>query len=106
MLLSFMLILQDETALQEAAAKLRAARDFERGDAMVLNALGDTLVALAETQIEAEAQVQALQQALEEGYQSALRIDRHQTDALVGCAEIELQLGRGEFTTVTYPSSE
>ena len=63
---------------------------------MVLNALGDTLVACAEMQSGPEAQKQALQQALEEGFRSALRIDRHQTDALIGCAEVELQLGRGE----------
>ena len=79
-----------------AAEKLRSARDFERGDAMVMNALGDTLLALADAASEAATKKAHLHQALQEGFSAALHIDRHQPDALVGSAEVELQSGRCE----------
>lgn len=82
--------------MQEAAEKLRSARDFERGDGMVLNALGDVLVATADVASECETKMQLLQQGLEEGFSAALRIDRRNADALIGSAEIQLQLGRSK----------
>lgn len=85
--------------LLEAAEKFRSARDFERGDAMVMNALGDTLVALADATLEAAAKQAQLHQALEEGFGAALHIDRRHPDALVGSAEVQLQLGRCKFPT-------
>ena len=63
---------------------------------MVVNALGDTLVALADAATDPAAKVQLLHQGLEQGYGSALRIDRRHPDALIGSAEVELQLGRCE----------
>ena len=82
-------------ALEEAAEKLRAAKGFERGDTLVMNALGDALVALSECTPDPNTQQGLLQSALSEGYSAALRIDRRNSDALVGTAEVEMQLGRG-----------
>ena len=86
---------QDSVALKEAAEKLKAAKGFERGDTLVMNALGDALVALAECAPDSNAQQGLLQSALSEGYAAALRVDRRNSDALVGTAEVEMQLGRG-----------
>jgi hypothetical protein len=82
-------------ALTEAAEKLKAAKDFERGDAMVMNALGDTFVSMAEMAPDPTTQQGLLQNALSEGYSAALRIDRYNSDALVGTAEVEMHLGKG-----------
>ena len=94
--------LQDKAQLLEAAEKLRSARDFERGDAMVMNALGDTLLALADAAPEAPARKEHLHQALEKGFGAALHIDRRQPDALVGSAETQQQLGRCELLGPIY----
>jgi len=62
----------------------------------VMNALGDTLVAMSECAPDPSSQQSLLQSALSEGYSAALRIDRRNCDALAGTAEVEMQLGRGK----------
>lgn len=89
--------LQDVALLKEAAEKLISAKDFERGDVMVMNALGDTLVALADAAPDPDAKKAFLLRGLEQGFSAALRIDRRQPDALIGSAEVELQFGRCDF---------
>ena len=86
---------QDTKALEEAVGKLKDAARFNRGDAGVLNALGDALFALADLAAPASRR-SLLEQALQEGFRAALHIDRNQSDALVGTAEVNLQLGHRE----------
>ena len=63
---------------------------------MVMNALGDTLLALADAALEAPSKKAHLHQALQEGFGAALHINSRHPDALVGSAEVQLQLGRCE----------
>lgn len=83
-------------ALKEAAEKLTSAKEFERGDVVIINALGDTLVALAEASVDPAEKRAYLVQGLQQGFGSALHIDRRNPDALVGSAEAEFQLGKCE----------
>lgn len=80
------------TLLADAAGRLRAAAAAAPGDAAPLNALGDVLQAAGEAQAGQAAEL--YRQALEEGYQRALRFSRGDADALVGCAEARLALAR------------
>ncbi len=79
--------LQDAMAsqrlLDEAIKSLHAAAEFSRADVAPLNALGDALVARAERAQGPDAAAH-LRDAVEQGYGAALRIDRANTDGLVG----------------------
>jgi tetratricopeptide (TPR) repeat protein len=84
--------------LDEAITRLRESITFDRGDPMPHNALGEALVAKAEWLSKADTPIYdltaahtAVQQALEEGYNGALRINATQTDAIVGVAEAQTQ---------------
>ncbi len=84
--------------LDEAIARLRESISFDRGDPMPHNALGEALVAKAEWLSKPDLSVYdlaaahtAVQHALEEGYNGALRINANQTDAIVGVAEAQTQ---------------
>lgn len=82
--------------MSDAIGRLKDAAAFNRGDVAVLNALGDALFALADLSGPALTQ-EILERALQEGFQAALLIDRNQSDALIGVAEVNLQLGRREL---------
>ena len=75
--------------------RLRSAKELGHSDVMIINALGDTFMALAELLPAGQERVEALRRALEEGFQASLRIDRRQPDALIGSAEARMMLGRG-----------
>eukprot|EP00887_Chlorella_sp_A99_P001510 scaffold8.g1510.t1 len=93
---------QAQALLDDAAARLRRAAEFERGDPAPLTALGEVGMARAERLAAAgggdPAAVQqaqaAIVAALEEGYQAALRIRQTEADALVGVAECHVELAR------------
>jgi SWI/SNF-related matrix-associated actin-dependent regulator 1 of chromatin subfamily A len=83
--------------LDEAAARLARAAEFERGDPAPLASLGDTLVARAERLREAGAPpadvAAALEQALSH-YTLALHLRRADGDALLGAAEARAAAAR------------
>lgn len=76
------------SSLEEAAARLRESIAFNRGDPQPHNALGDTLVARAESASDATETLACYNAALGEGYSAALRLDARNSDALVGTAEV------------------
>lgn len=84
--------------LDEAITRLRESISFDRGDPMPHNALGEALVAKSEWLSKSEtpafnltAALHAVKEALEEGYNGALRINANQSDAIVGVAEAQTQ---------------
>jgi tetratricopeptide (TPR) repeat protein len=84
--------------LDEAITRLRESISFDRGDPMPHNALGEALVAKAEWLSKSEtpafnlsAALDAVKEAMEEGYNGALRINANQSDAIVGIAEAQTQ---------------
>ena len=77
------------SSLEEAAARLRESLAFNRGDPQPHNALGDTLVACAESASVATETLACYNAALGEGYSAALRLDSRNSDALVGTAEVQ-----------------
>ena len=84
--------------LDEAITRLRESINFDRGDPMPHNALGEALVAKAEwlskpdtPAYDLAAAYSTVKQALDEGYNGALHINANQTDAIVGVAEEQTQ---------------
>ena len=76
------------SSLTEAAARLREAAAFNRGDPQPHNALADTLVARAESAASPTEALSCYNAALEEGYSAALRLNGRDPDGLVGTAEV------------------
>lgn len=76
------------SSLTEAAARLREAVAFNRGDPQPHNALADTLVARAESAASPTEALSCYNAALEEGYSAALRLNGRDPDGLVGTAEV------------------
>lgn len=68
---------------------------------VIVNALGDALSARAQLMSNID-RLSGLQQAIAEGYSIALAVDRNQPDALVGCAEVEYQIGLCECFLPTW----
>ena len=81
--------------MQEAVMRLRSAKELGHSEIGIINALGDTFLALAELLPSGEERSQALRQAQEEGFGAAMLIDRRNPDALIGAAEVEMLMGRG-----------
>ncbi|BDA41286.1 hypothetical protein COCOBI_02-0660 [Coccomyxa sp. Obi] len=82
------------SSLEEAAVRLRESVAFNRGDPQPHNALGDTLVARAESTSDTTETLACYNAALGEGYSAALRLDARNSDALVGTAEVNSALGK------------
>ena len=87
-------------ALEAAAARLREAASFVRGDVAPLLALGDVLCDAAAAAAGAglpgadPASHSLLSAAITDGYTAALAIDRNCADGHAGVAEVELTLAR------------
>ena len=80
--------------LEEAATRLRESLSFDRGDPAPHNALGETLVAMAEWFMKRGDLARATlanEAALEEGYGGGLKINASHSDALIGIAEVRAQ---------------
>lgn len=75
--------------------RLRSAKELGHSDVTIIVALGDTLLSLAEETRDTNERFEALKAAQSEGFHAALEIDRRQPDALIGSAETEMLLGRG-----------
>ncbi|KAK3273606.1 hypothetical protein CYMTET_17848 [Cymbomonas tetramitiformis] len=85
------------TLLDQSAAMLREAGGMKRTDPGVRNALGDALSSRAETLAKQGALPEAMEAYLaarNDGYGGALLIDRMNTDAGIGQAEVHLGVGR------------
>jgi tetratricopeptide (TPR) repeat protein len=83
--------------LEDAAARLRDSIGFSRGDPAPYCALGEVLVTRAEWLQrggDVPGSIAAVQLALMEGYEVALRIHSEHVDAMVGVAEAKVQRGR------------
>jgi hypothetical protein len=86
--------LADPALLEAAAARLRQAAAFARGDVAPLLALGDVLCDAAAAAASPASAADLLAAAVADGYRAALAIDRKCADAHAGVADVSLALCR------------